>query len=823
MRYAQIILPVPLFSFFTYSVPEEMEGGIFVGSRVLVQFGKKKFYTGIIAGFSNEAPGNYEIKPIMALLDESPILRYPQLNLWEWISNYYLCSQGDVFKAALPTGLKPESETWISLNPDFDFSEAIGISEKETQIITLLDNEKKLKLSDLEEKLKINRNSTLISKMLDKGILEIAETIAAKYRAKTILCIKLSINLDDPDSLHSIFDAVGRAPQQEKALIAYIDILKDKESQEPHTSIYISREELMARSGVSLAVINAMRDKGIFEIYKLSINRFNRPIDDTLNLSPLSPIQKEALDSIISEWQNKNVVLFRGITGSGKTEIYTHLINSTLTQGNQVLFLVPEISLTTQLTDRLRAVFGTKLLVYHSRFSDNERVDLWKKLLHTNDPYVVIGARSAIFLPFARLGLIVIDEEHDVSYKQYDPAPRYNARDSAIILAKMHGAKTLLGSATPSIESYYKAKNGKYGLVELEERFDDSVLPEVKIVDMSQQRKTKSNIGILSEPLVLATKKALEEKKQILMFQNRRGFAPVEVCKSCGWSPKCQNCDVSLVYHKNTDSLHCHYCGFSMSQPSLCPACGENDLEIYGYGTQRIEEEIKDTFPEAKLSRMDLDSTRNKNAYHDIISEFSSNKTDILVGTQMLTKGLDFGNVRVVGVLNADTVLNHPDFRSNERAFNILEQVAGRAGRRKETGRVLIQTSATDNPILEFVKTHDYKAYYEAEIRQRAELNYPPFSKLIMVYIKNKDALIVDSAAQLLAESLRNIFKERVLGPQKPYISRIANFYLQQIMLKIENGASLSKVKAILRNIYESLARDSRIKSSILYYDVDPM
>lgn len=820
-QYVQVILPLPLYSHFTYAVPEEMQGNVNVGSRVLVQFGKKKFYTGLVAGFSSEPPGNFEIKPIMALLDEAPVVRYPQLKLWEWISEYYLCSQGDVYKAAVPTGLKPESETWISLNTDYELQQEEHFSEKEAQVIQLLEDEKKMKLANLEEKLKIKKSSTLISRMLERGILEIVEAVTTKYRPKTLTCVRLTILRENQELLHKVLESVSRARQQETALMAYLDLSKwMMRDIKPAT---VSREELMKVSGVSSAVINAMRDKGIFEIYKVSINRFNMPVDDVANLSPLSQQQERAKNEITESWKEKNVVLLRGVTGSGKTEIYTHLIQQQLQEGNQVLFLVPEISLTTQLTDRLRAVFGTRLLVYHSRFSDNERVDLWKKLLTTNEPYVIIGARSSVFLPFGRLGLVIIDEEHETSFKQYDPAPRYNARDTAIVLAKMHGAKTLLGSATPSIESYYKAQTGKYGLVELNSRFDDSPLPEVEIVDMRRQRKERLNKGIMSSRLIEVTKDALEDGKQVLMFQNRRGFAPVVICKSCGWTPKCQNCDVSMVYHKNSDSLHCHYCGFKMRRPSICPACGENHIDDFGYGTERIEEEISDCFGEARIARMDLDTTRNKDAYHEIITEFSNQNTDILVGTQMITKGLDFEKVKAVGVLNADTILNFPDFRSNEKGFNMLEQVAGRAGRRKEKGTVVIQTTDTDNPILEFVKRHDYLAYYEAEIKEREKLNYPPFSRLIMVYLKNKDSVVVDSAAVLLTEALRDVFGARVLGPEKPFVSRVATYYLQQIMLKIENGASMPKVKAILRSIYESLARDHRIKSSVLYYDVDPM
>lgn len=820
-NYAQVILPLPLYSSFTYAVPEVMKREITIGSRVLVQFGRKKFYTGLVESFTNIPPGNFEVKEIMALLDEAPIIRYPQLRLWDWISEYYLCSKGDVYKAAVPTGLKPESETWITLNPDYELPEGGHFTEREALVVQLLDSEKKLKLGDLQDRLKIRNGNALVNRMLDKGIIEISENLVNRYRPKTKTCVRLVADRKDPESLHTLFEAVKRAKMQEKALIAYLDLSKwlapGRELEE------VEREILLEKSGVSPAVVNAMRDKGIFELYKVSINRFNTLPKGETTPASLSILQKDALNAIIRSWQDKNVTLFRGVTGSGKTEIYTHLIKRCLDDGNQVLYLVPEISLTTQLTDRLRAVFGERLLVYHSRFSDSDRVDLWKKVLSTSEPYIIIGARSAVFLPFGHIGLVIVDEEHESSFKQFDPAPRYNARDTAIVLAKMHGAKTLLGSATPSIESYYKALTGKYGLVELLSRYEDAPMPEVEIIDMKRLRKEKRTDGILSEDLQTAVKESLDQEKQVILFQNRRGFAPVVVCKSCGWTPKCQNCDVSMVYHKHNNTLRCHYCGATSVLPHLCPACSEPTIDVFGYGTERIEEDIEKAFPDARIARMDLDSTRNKDAYQTIINDFSQKDTDILVGTQMVTKGLDFGLVKVVGVLNADTLLNFPDFRSNERAFNMLEQVAGRAGRRQEKGRVLIQTTNPDNEILSYVKRHDYTAYYQAEIKEREELNYPPFSKIIMVYLKNKDPEIVEAAAQLLAGALREVFGARILGPDKPFVSRVANFYLRQIMLKVETGVSMPKVKSILRTIYESLIRDPRIKSSTLYYDVDPM
>lgn len=507
----------------------------------------------------------------------------------------------------------------------------------------------------------------------------------------------------------------------------------------------------------------------------------------------MTSVQKKAYESIINEFRESHPVLLHGVTGSGKTEIYSHLIAAALRAGNQALYLVPEISLTTQLTDRLRKVFGNRLVVYHSKFSDNERVDIWKRLLASSEPVVVLGVRSSVFLPFARLGLVIVDEEHESSYKQYDPAPRYNARDTAIVLASMHGAKVLLGSATPAIDTYYKTTTGKFGLVELTERYEGSVLPDVDIVDMRRQRKEKTVKGILSLPLRKSIRDAVKEGNQAIVFQNRRGFAPMVICQQCGWVPKCENCDVSMVYHKSSGLLRCHYCGYVRILPSLCPACGQNSIETYGYGTERIAEEIGQEFPDRRISRMDLDTTRNKEAYQEIIEEFARHSTDILVGTQMISKGLDFDKVRVVGVANADTLLNFPDFRSNERAFNMLEQVSGRAGRRKDKGLVTIQTTKPDDHVLDFVRKHDYKGFYETEISEREKYRYPPFTKVINIYFKHKESSAVDRLAVKYAVELRKIFGERVLGPEKPFVSRVALWYLQCVMLKIESNASMKK------------------------------
>lgn len=819
--YAEVILPLPLYSTFTYSIPAEMGGDVGIGSRVLVQFGTRKFYTGIVAALRPDKPGDYDIKPLSALLDPRPIVNRTQLKLWDWISDYYLCSPGDVYKAAVPTGLKPESTTVVSLNPDADLTEYEGaISEREAEVIQLIESEKKLSIAEIQKATKYPNVTSLLRPLLENGIVEISEKIVDKYRPKFQRMVRLLAPAGDHEALHELMNQTSRSKRQEKALIAYLDLSQwlsptDKPKE-------VKRETLLEKSGITPGILKSMVDKGIFEIYKKCINRFKDSDSVTTKLSPLSDIQLQAYLEIIKQFSDKGTVLLHGITGSGKTEIYSHLIHDVLESGKSVLFLVPEISLTTQLTDRLRKIFGDRLLVYHSKFSDSERVDVWNRVLNSTSPQLVLGARSSVFLPFSGLGLIIVDEEHEASYKQYDPAPRYNARDTAIMLAAMTGAKTLLGSATPAIDTYFKAQSGKYGLVSLTERYEGATLPDVEIADMRDQRKRKLNRGVFSSTLKSATDSALGAGRQALLFQNRRGFAPYVVCRNCGWTPRCANCDVSLVYHKYSDLLRCHYCGYSIPRPALCPACEENSVEVFGYGTERIAEETHETFPAARVARMDLDTTRNKDSYQEIIEDFSSHTTDILVGTQMLSKGLDFKDVTVVGVLNADSLLNFPDFRCNERAFNMLEQVAGRAGRRTDKGVVVIQTTDPENPILDFVRSHDYQAFYEREIESRKKLMYPPFSRIINVYIKNKDAAAADGASYLYAEALRRIFGPRVLGPEKPFVSRVAGWYLQSIMLKIEASASMKKVKHALRALYESLARDKRIKSSIIYYDVDP-
>lgn len=816
--YAEVILPLAVQGTFTYLVPEEMQCDISRGSRVYVPFGPRKLYTGIVADLHTNTP-KFKVKPIASLLDGTSILRHPQLKFWQWIADYYLCTLGEVYRAAVPTGLKVESETNLSLNKAIDLEE-IGqtLTPAETELLNEVIVADHVRMSDLDRERSHATTARYVSRMLQKGIIVADEKATSSYKAKTIAIVSACNDVKNHEWLHQAFDAVTTATKQERLLIAFLELIKNQAVPE------VTREELLTKAKVSPGILKAICDKGILKVEKRKINRFDaKPGNKPVELPPLSPLQREALRQIDEQWREKNVVLLRGITGSGKTEIYCHAILSALEAGHQVLYLVPEISLTTQLTDRLRKVFGNRLLVYHSKFSDSERVDIWRKLLHSHEPMVILGVRSSVFLPFAKIGLVVVDEEHEASYKQYDPAPRYNARDAAIMLAHLHGAKTLLGSATPAIDTYYKAQTGKFGLVELLERYQGAQLPDVTVVDMLDSRKRRLTDGLLANPVAENLRHTIKRGRQAIMFQNRRGFAPLIQCTQCGWQPKCQYCDVSMVYHKSIDVMSCHYCGYQMHLPRLCPACGQNSVRIGGYGTERIAEHLHSHFPEARVSRMDLDTTRNKDAYQEIIEDFAGHNTDILIGTQMVSKGLDFANVSMVGVVNADSLLHFPDFRANERAFNMLVQVAGRAGRRNEQGQVFIQTSDAANPLLKFISSQDYSGYYEYELEQRRRFGYPPFTKIIMLYVKHREEAEAARLATRYAGELQKVFGTRVLGPAKPSVARISNYYIQTIMLKIEAIASMIKVKKLLFEIYSRMAADRSFRNAQVYYDVDPV
>ncbi len=819
--YAEVILPLPLFGTFTYSIPTTLEGKAAVGHRVIVPFGRKKYYTGIIESITPVAPEGFEVKDISSVLDPWPVVKHPQLKLWEWIAEYYLCTAGDVYKAAVPAGLKVESETFIELNPDYEEMPDARMTDREAITMQSLDHNGKMTPAEISKKTGLNSIESTISSMVERRMLIIAEKLIERYRPKKETLVRLAVDRNDNEAMHKVFDAVKGAKKQEMMLITLLDNLNKRQQQQLPPEV--PRQHLLEQSGLSPAILAALASKGIVEIFTREINRFNYTGTEQGELPKLSAPQSEALDSIHRMFIDKNVTLLHGVTSSGKTEIYIHLIDYILNKGSQALYLVPEIALTTQLTRRLQKVFGKRVIIYHSKFSDNERVDIWKRMLHDPSPCVVIGARSSLFLPFSRLGLVIVDEEHESSYKQFDPAPRYNARDCAIVLASMHGAKTLLGSATPAIETYYKALNGRYGLVTLSERYEGVQLPLIEIVDLNDERRRGRISGPMSARLAMMSREAVKGGEQVILFHNRRGFAPVVVCKQCGYVPKCQNCDVSLTYHRKAGEMVCHYCGATYKLPTICPACKEPAIEVYGYGTERIEEIAESSFPGARIMRMDLDTTRNKDSYLNIINDFSLGKADILVGTQMVTKGLDFERVSLVGILNADNLINFPDFRASERAFNMLEQVAGRAGRRNKRGLVIVQTSQPAHPILSYLQAHNYEGFYEHELEERRRYGYPPFTRVINIYLKHRDEDLLIRAAAGYAETLRHLFGNRILGPDEPHIARIQSLYIRKIMLKVEIQASMSKVKAILRSVYEAQMADKSLRSLVVYYDVDPM
>ena len=818
-QFAEVILPLAVQGTYTYRIPESMD--LKVGYRVLVPFGRKKYYTAIVVMTHDIEPQGYQVKEILALLDEGPILRHPQLKLWQWIADYYLCTVGETYKAAVPSGLKVESETQISINPDFEEETPGDLNDRERVILDFTNQRGKVQITELTNATGFKNVEGIVSRLLDKGAVHVAERVMDNYRPKTETCVRLTIERTDEQALHGFFDRVSRAKKQEQLLLAYLDLSQWLQRSKPVQEV--TQEALLKRSGCTQPVLAAARKNGIFEIYKREINRFELLGTGLVELPKLTEPQRTAYLQIHDSFKEKAVTLLHGVTSSGKTSIYMHLINDVLKLGKQVLYLVPEIALTTQLTQRLQRVFGERLLIYHSKFSDNERVDIWKKLLTASDPCVIIGVRSSVFLPYSNLGLVIVDEEHDTSYKQQDPAPRYNGRDTAIILAHMHGAKTVLGSATPAIDTYYKALNGRYGLVELNTRYADIEMPQVHIIDLKKAWKKHEMNGMFSQELIDECRKALGDNEQVILFQNRRGYAPMVRCKECAWIPTCVNCDVTLTYHRHVETLTCHYCGHTITLPTVCPACGNPTIEVVGYGTERIEDEIDKVFPGEKISRMDLDTTRSKASYDRIIDEFSQHKTSILVGTQMVTKGLYFDAVSIVGILNADTMIHFPDFRSSERAFNMMEQVAGRAGRKNKQGKVIIQTSNPSHSVIEKVVEHDYKGFYNKEIAEREQYGYPPFTKIINIYLKHKQDDVVLEMAVRYSNLLRQVFGGRVLGPEAPMVSRVQTYYIRQIVLKMELSASMTKVKKILRDLYEQLlAIDSRMRTTRLYFDVDP-
>jgi len=819
MKYVDVILPLPLANTFTYSVPDEWADVVRIGMRVVVPFGKKKMYTAVIYVIHSVTPTIYEAKDILCLLDNEPILRHPQLKFWDWVSSYYQAFLGDVYQAAVPTGLKLESETQVRINPDYE-AETL-LSEKEQKLLDALSDGKTTTVTELNKITEMRDTLPTLKQLLEKGAVEISEELTEKFRAKTDTFVRLTAEALQEENLRKLFEDLSRAKKQLDMLMMYIDLSK---CLIPLKKREVSRKELLERSGASAAVLNGLVERGAMETYAKEIGRLNVSEIQTSEQYPLNEYQQKAYAEIEKQFIEKQVVLLHGVTSSGKTELYIQLINKTLSEGKQVLYLVPEIALTTQLTTRLKRVFGRKLGVYHSKFSDAERVEIWNNVLNDKTYDVIIGVRSSIFLPFRQLGLVIVDEEHESSYKQYDPAPRYHARNAAIVLASMHGAKTLLGTATPAVETYHNALTGKFGLVELNERHQEMAMPEILVVDSKEAYRKKQMESHFTPLLLEKIAKALENKEQVILFQNRRGYAPYIECKACAYVPHCKNCDVSLTVHKVFNTLTCHYCGYTEAIPNICPACGTpGTLATKGFGTEKIEDEIKLIFPEALVSRMDLDTTRSKKSYEKIITDFEQQKVDILIGTQMVSKGLDFERVSLVGILNADNMLNFPDFRAHERAYQLMAQVSGRAGRKNKRGTVVLQTSSPEHVVIGQVIRNDYKAMFNTQCEERKLFKYPPYFRMIQIVLRHRDPKVLNQAANKMATDLRAVFGARILGPNVPSVSRIQNMYIKHILLKFEVEASAERAKELLRQIADQVIAQPQFKALWVNLDVDPM
>jgi len=819
--FADVILPLPLKQLFTYNIPKSLEKSVTTGKRVIVPFGRRKIYTAIIHTIHSKKPADYETKDILSVLDDNPIINQTQLKLWHWIADYYMCSLGEVFKAALPAGLKLESETKViynAKNTDNDI-----FTNTESLVLDFLEKTNMAKVNDIAQALNKKDALPIIKSLIDKKAVILEEKLKESYKPRTETYIGLHESITTEKQLNEAFDSLKKARRQHDVLISFIQ-LSGKFSQKQPAEV--SRQSLIKKTGANHQIIQSLIKKNILTEYKKTVSRLDYSPTSVKEAKQLSVAQEQAYQSIKKLFDEKQVVLLHGVTSSGKTEIYIQLIQEQMDQGKQVLYLLPEIALTAQIINRLKSIFGNRVGVYHSKFNDGERVEVYQNVLKRtkeNHYDIILGVRSSLFLPFANLGLIIIDEEHENTYKQYDPAPRYNARDTAIVLAQIHQAKVLLGTATPSIESYFNAKTDKYGLVELNSRFQEIKLPEIILSDTLKARKKKQMKSHFSPVLLDNIKESLENNEQIILFQNRRGFAPFLECETCGWIPYCTHCDVSMTYHKQHNELVCHYCGYTIKNPKVCKACGNATLSTRGFGTEKIEDEIKIFFPEAKVKRMDLDSTRSKYAFENIIAGFEQGEIDILIGTQMVSKGLDFDNVALVGILNADNMLNYPDFRAFERSYQLMAQVSGRAGRKNKQGKVIIQTSHPEHPILQFVLDNKYQEMYKSQLLERKNFNYPPFCRLIYISIKHKKADVVDKSSSFLANNLKKIFGKRVLGPQSPTISRIQNLYIKKILIKIERQRSFQRAKKLLDEQILQLITMDNYKTLQISIDVDPI
>lgn len=797
---------------FTYKITQAESNFLKPGIRVAVPFGKSKIYTALVYEIHQTAPIGYEAKDIYQILDETPIVNEKQLKHWTWLADYYLCSLGDVLRAGLPSIFLLESETLIIRNELFE-DESI-LNDDEFLIYEALQRQSILKIEEVSAILNKKTVLPIINKLMDKGVLTLKEEIYEQYKPKLIKYVKLNDTYINQENLHKLLNDLSRAKKQKQAVMHYFAL--DASTKKP-----IKQKSLQEVANVSANIIKTLVEKGVFEIYTIQTDRVNFK-KATDKLKELTEFQEIAYQEIKTSFKKQPITLLHGITSSGKTEIYAKLIKETLTEGKQVLYLLPEIALTTQLIERLRVYFGSKISVFHSKYSLQERLEVWRNLLHNKEKsQIILGARSSIFLPYNNLGLVLVDEEHETSYKQFEPAPRYHARDAVIVLANIHKAKVLLGSATPSIETFYNAQKGKYGLVTLNRRFGNIQLPEIELVDIKEKYRKKLMKGHFSDTMIKLIQNALDEKEQIIIFQNRRGFAPVVTCNTCGVSPECPNCDVSLTYHKFRSELRCHYCNYSRSMPKNCGACGGVSLSTKGFGTEQIELEIQELFKDAKVARMDLDTTRGKYGYHKIIGAFQAQEVDILVGTQMLSKGLDFANVSLVGILNADTMLNFPDFRAHERSFQLMVQVSGRAGRAKKRGKVAIQTYNPFHQILQQVTTNDYANMYKEQLEERYQYKYPPLLRTIKITLKHRDFNKVNRGSEWLATSLRNQFRNNVLGPTSPVVARVRNQYIKHLLIKLPPNISLKQSKLVLKKIRISFQSISEFRPIRFIFDVD--
>ena len=813
-HFIDVILAIPLERMFTYSITKAESEFLQVGMRVSVPFGKTKIHTGLVGAIHTNAPQIYEAKEIHQILDETPIVTQKQLEFWQWIAKYYMCTVGEVMRAALPNAFILESETLVSRNLNKEIKET-DLKDDEYLVYEALHHQSTLKIQEISNILDKKNVLPVIKRLIEKEVILLQEEIYDKYKPKYVRYVKLQPEYTSEVGLHELLNDLSRAEKQRQVVMTLFSI--SAKTKKP-----VKVKELIEESGSSSAIVKALIDKGVLEEYHIQTDRVQYEGDENEDSKALNEYQAEALKQIETSFETQNVTLLHGITSSGKTEVYVKLIESVLEEGRQVLYLLPEIALTTQLVVRLQNYFGEQVAVFHSKYSAHERVEVYNQVLgNSAKAKIILGARSSIFLPFHDLGLIIVDEEHEQSFKQFDPAPRYHARDAAIVLAHLHKAKTLLGSATPSLESYNNAIDKKYGLVEINRRYNNVQLPEIELVDLAEKYKKKRMKGHFSDRMIEEITEALEEGYQVILFQNRRGYSPIVECNTCGHSPQCTNCDVSLTYHQYRGQLRCHYCGYTSAMLQKCMACGTSNLDTKGFGTEQIETEAKTLFPKAKVARMDLDTTRGKYGYEKIITALEQQEIDILVGTQMLTKGLDFRNVKVVGIMNADNLLNFPDFRAHERSFQLMLQVSGRAGRTKERGKVLIQTYNPYHKILQQVSTNDYLGMFKEQLQERRDFKYPPFYRLIKITLKHRDYNKVETASDWFAKSLRQVFKGNILGPEFPPVSRVRNQYLKNILIKIPQPQSLGKTKEAIKKINSSFEAVGAFKGVRVILNVD--